>query len=171
MNTKLITALRVAAHVLEDGSFPYTWEARAQCNCGVLFCALKGVSPQQLASLSGGLDKGTWSRLLGLRCPVSGVPTDALLVELQSYGLSLASIVALEWLNDPAVLARLPRPWWRRLLRRPVRLHYSNKAHAIAYMRAWADLLVEQGLQDRALGSVQGQTQHDHEHDRQHSPS
>lgn len=143
MNTKLITALRLTATALEEGTFAYNWDRLGSCNCGSLFCALSGRSANELYNVasarrlrSGPNDgTGTWSQLAGSYCPITGKTTDALFKELLGYGLTVKSIVDLEYLRDPAVLARLIPPR---------KLDYKSARDAAAYMRAWADLLVEQ---------------------------
>lgn len=178
MKTKLITALRTTASAIEAGTFNYDWTKLAQCNCGSLFCALTGKSaaelktkcPPQLSEKH----TGTWKQLAGLHCPITGMPTQELFKELLSYGLTPQDIVNLEYLEDPRVKARMnlqklegneppdplpptKRKWYQRLSRAVVaastpkpKLYYNNKNHVAAYMRAWADLLKEEGAMDAA---------------------
>ncbi len=144
MNTKLITALRVAANALDDGTFAYNWNYTSRCNCGVLVCALTGVSsiglierlPKFSKEWKGERD---WSTMVGLYCPISGKTTHELFAELEGYGLSAKTITQFEYLKDPAVLARAGR-----------KLDFHSAKDAALYMRTWADLLVEQGKDDTA---------------------
>lgn len=143
MNTKLITALRLTATALEQGTFNYDWKNLQQCNCGALFCALSGRSSAQLSAvtkpfhLSSDGGSGTWTQLVGYWCPITGMTTNKLFVELFGYGLTPLDITELEYLKNPAVLARVGR-----------KLDYRKAADAAAYMRAWAALLAEQGRGD-----------------------
>lgn len=182
MKTKLITALRTAASAIEAGTFNYRWDRTAQCNCGSLFCALTGKSAAELTvppALVKEKDYGpTWTVLVGQYCPITGMPTQALFKELFSYGLTQQDIVNLEYLNDPKVKARMnfhalvgnepppelpKRKWyqWRKpaTAQQKLKLYYNNKHHVAAYMRAWADLLQEEGAQDVATKTEQ----HTHE--------
>lgn len=168
MKTKLIDALRLAASALEAGRFYYDWNEPSCCNCGALFCALTGKSAAELhAEVPEGISEDlphTWEGLLGQYCPMSGLPTQKLFLELFSYGLTQEDVANLEYLRDDKVLARMNLsetvlermlvkwPWY--LLRKPklivkeksicVKPDHKNKEHVIAYMRAWADLLSEQ---------------------------
>jgi hypothetical protein len=173
MKTKLITALRTAATALEDGTFFYKWTKQSCCNCGVLFCALTGKSAAELDDEIPELIEGgnaTWKMLVGQHCPITGIPTQKLFRELLSYGLTQKDMVNLEYLSDSKVIARMKqeepirkepqaqRKWYQ--LRAPKlnaemkkdrdKLDYQNKKYVIAYMRAWADLLTEEGAMDVA---------------------
>lgn len=161
MKTKLITALRTTATALENGTFDYTWKYTSRCNCGSLFCSLTGKSAAELPvpqPLSG---KGaTWQTLVGQHCPITGLPTDKLFKELIGYGLTQQDIVNLEFMRDQKVLARMNidqlipppprRKWYQFKKTHGRRLNYDNKNHVAAYMRAWADLLTEEGNADVA---------------------
>lgn len=159
MTTKLITALRTTANALEHGTFFYRWDSTSNCNCGALFCALSGVSSSDLcaripSSLTG--TKASWTTLVGQHCPITGIPNQALFRELFEHGLTQRDIVNLEYLEDAQVVARIPandiiraskiRGWFKRKVRQ--KLDYENKAHVVLYMRAWADLLTEEGAMD-----------------------
>lgn len=159
MNTKLITALRMSANALEQGTIYYDWHKPYCCNCGVLFCALTGKSPVDLGAIrprpiAG--DSSTWQVLIGQYCPISGIPTHSLFKELFSYGLTQKDMVDLEFMRNPKVLARMkPRTEtvrrWRNLwapVEVPV-IRYDSKVDLISYMRAWADILTEDGRQDQ----------------------
>lgn len=147
MNTKLITALRLTANALEQGTFAYKWSHLAQCNCGALFCALSGRSPAQLSKAAKPLhltrDNGTgsWTELAGYWCPITGMTTQALFVELLGYGLTTLDITELEYLRNPEVLKRVGRG----------ALNYRSATDAAAYMRAWANLLVERAREEGKL--------------------
>jgi hypothetical protein len=60
-------------------------------------------------------------------------------------------MINLEFLRDPNVISRIPRKrvWYKLWLkRRP--LYYTEMRDVVLYMRAWADLLQEQGAMDTA---------------------
>lgn len=174
MKNKLITGLRTAANALEAGTFFYCWNNPSNCNCGVLFCALTGKSAAALEAprpdTIGEEEDGTWETLIGQHCPITGMPTQELFKELFGYGLTQQDMINLEYLRDPEVIARMnlvdhvretvqPRRRWYqlsapapvvRINNVTVRIDYKNKGHVIAYMRAWADLLVARGAEDVA---------------------
>jgi hypothetical protein len=177
MNTKLITALRTAANALESGMFQYSWANQAQCNCGSLFCALTGKAPadlkNQIPKCLNTSDNRTWTVLAGQYCPIAGIPTHELFKEVLSYGLTPQDIRDLEYLRNKAVVARMvitpetppprARGWWRLIVKKSpaptsVEISYTNPRHVAAYMRAWAELLQEQGAMD-VVSQSQGQEQ------------
>jgi len=129
--TKLITALRMTAKAIENKTFNYGFYRANTCNCGALVCALKGITPDDL-HIPGA---GYWSARVSKFCPISGIPTHELFRELIGYGLTPESIVHLENLSDPEVLARMPKLLfgYRR----------SSRKSVVLYMRTWADLLTE----------------------------
>jgi hypothetical protein len=159
MKTKLITALRTAATALENGTFAYDWCEPNRCNCGVVACALLGTSPAKLPVPKA--DKGdTWSDRVGYYCPITGMPENKFFATLHSYGLTPLDIVQLEYLSNPKVVERMNlraiktvRAGFLKLGRKqvevPVAVEYDEKAHLIAYLRAWAQILVEEGALDR----------------------
>lgn len=180
MKNKLITGLRVAASAIENRTFHYEWREQSSCNCGSLFCALTGKSAVELSHMipkSIRNTNATWETLAGQHCPITGMPTQKLFRELFGYGLILQDVVNLEYLRDPKVIARMnlsetvreeiqtKRKWYQREMPKPtaiiknvrVKLDHENKEHVIAYMRAWADLLVEEGALD-AAPVVQGES-------------
>jgi hypothetical protein len=144
MKTKLITALRTALKVLENGTFPYNWEHCSSCNCGVVFCALTGKSPRDLVSLipRGQTEKSTWIDRIGYHCPITGVPTNTFINGLFAAGLTLEDIKNLEFLSDPKVITKLKETGFTEKIKK------SDKQHVIAYLRAWVDVLIEEGKLD-----------------------
>lgn len=167
MKLRLITALRTTATALERGTFDYDWKYVARCNCGSLFCSLTGKSAADLPIPQpiGGKIGATWKTLVGQHCPITGMPTDKLLKELLGYGLTKQDIINLEFLSDPKVVARmnikgkrrirLERKWYQlprytTVEEAATKLDYNNKNRVIGYMRAWADLLTEEGKMDVA---------------------
>lgn len=153
MNTKLITALRTAAKALEEGTFRYDWNHMENCNCGVLVCALLGTSPSELVKLipPAPLDEdtaNTWKNAVGQFCPITGTPTHLLFKKLFSFGLTASDIVDLEYMENIRVLARMDfrHRRWRWFAK--IRSDYKDPAFVSAYLRAWADLLTEEGALD-----------------------
>lgn len=140
MKTKLITALRATATALETMSFHYDWKKRTSCNCGSLFCALTGKSQSELPlppePRKTILNQGpTWTESAGFYCPVTGKPNHELFVDLMGYGLLPCDIYNLEYLHDDKVLAKLGVK----------KLNHTDRLDVIRYMRAWADLLTNEG--------------------------
>lgn len=155
MRTKLITALRTAAKALDDGLFPYNWNRHAQCNCGVLFCALTNSSPESLDNrVPKTYDGSSWSKLTGLHCPIAGVPTNELFKEILSHGLLPGDIRDLEFLRNREVRERAGlkpiggiRGLWRKW-RGQYRYSYDEAGNVAKYMRAWADIIEENDRED-----------------------
>lgn len=178
MKTKLITALRTCANALENGTFAYEWRKPESCNCGVVACALMGKSVAEmkdmLLPMKRQVDTVTWGSLVGRFCPVTGTPENEVFRALIEAGMSQTDIVELEMLANKEVLKRIdlldvtveipetvtrsvlgiPCGTAKRMVRRPVG-HWIGKGNAIAYMRAWADLLTEQGAEDVAVPEPQ----------------
>jgi hypothetical protein len=171
MNNKLITALRTAAKALEEDRFDYDWTIHERCNCGVVICALKGVSAKQLRKLFNNISREdedkrmTWTDAVGRYCPITGSPTHTLFKELNSYGLTPKDIVELGNLSNPEVLAALAKTMKETRSRKvkegfifkrtrietetvPIVPQKEEKLHLVAYLRAWADLLTEKGALD-----------------------
>ncbi len=165
MKTKLITALRATAHALENGTFAYDWSKRSRCNCGALFCALTGMSATQLreklpSALPSGRDEMTWGNTIGHYCTITGIPTHDLLKDVMAHGLTHQDIVELENLTNPKVVERMIRDnrnglfaavqgghlFWK--VSETPDAERANQKHTAAYMRAWADIMTEEGAMD-----------------------
>lgn len=153
MKRKLITALRVAANALEQDTLHYDWEQNCSCNCGVLACAVMGVSERQLDAHIDFLkpNRGvTWTEWIGSVCPVTGKPNHTILNALFAAGMVARDIPELEYLDNPNVVEQVlnsrPRRWFG--LRAPKPLQEGCKEDVIDYMRAWADCLTEEGQLD-----------------------
>lgn len=168
MKTKLITALRVCAKALETRAFNYDWTEQHRCNIGILACYLTGLSAKQLEQKLAdffGEDSGegkTWTAYVGLVCPISGLPEDFILRTLMEVGMSASDISQLENMDDPEVLKRCNFGATTKTVRcgflglnsrkETVKRagEYDDQDDVAIYMRAWADMLVEQGSQDVA---------------------
>lgn len=135
---ELVCALRETAQRVAEGA-PYQWGHYGHCNCGHLAQTLTGRDPHELQRRATAT-KGEWRDQANEFCPTSGAPLDTVIQEMLSAGLSIDDIVALETLENPRVLERLPDG--RRHLRRNVR------EDLVLYLHLWADLLGE-SLQGR----------------------
>lgn len=171
MNTKLITALRTAANAVENKTFDYNWSLPSRCNCGVVACALLDKSSVELnamlqkAHINQTKDSNslTWQERVGIYCPITGVPNDTIFSQLFRFGLTQTDIVELENLSNADVLARLPnkyvketRPtfFWQREVEVKAKRERSNRDDLVAYLRAWADLLMERDAVDKVNEDV-----------------
>lgn len=131
---KLIHALHVTIESIRDGA-KYQWGHMGMCNCGHLAQALTSRSQREIHAAA--LRRaGDWGQQAVEYCPTSGMPIDAIITEMLDAGLTLDDIDYLERLNDPRVLATLPRE--RRWLRR------NDREDLLFYLEAWRALLSEQ---------------------------
>ena len=136
----LAAALRQTATRLRDGA-RYEWGHVGRCNCGHLVQTLTDRDDNAILR-SFKHDLTEWSELASDYCSITGHDVDDLFRALMAHGMSLDDIRHLEHLSDPRVLRRLP-PETRRSLRK------NERADAIAYMDAFADLLEQQNAVDR----------------------
>jgi hypothetical protein len=167
MNNKLITTLRQAAKALEDGTFDYNWTKMQACNCGVVAACVLGVSRDGLRDMLKELPSGyTWTKFVGHSCPVTGIPEDKVLSTLIKAGLTPNDIVELEGLENIDVVKRVQASGHTFISGKKVEkfglfkmrerevdngyIDYEHKGNLIAYLRGWADMLVEQGRDDVA---------------------
>ena len=127
----LVVALRATAARLEAGA-AYQWGHHGQCNCGHLAQTICGVGGGELHRFALERD-GDWETLANDHCPSSGHRIDDVIDRLVAAGLDTDDLRHLERLDDVRVLDRLPggRRW----------LAHNVRDDAIAYLRAWADLL------------------------------
>lgn len=163
MKAKLITALRLTANGIRNGTFPYKWTEQSSCNCGALFCTLTGKSPVEMHNMVPKViskTDPTWSIIAGQYCSVSGVPRHSLFKELFGYGLTLQDISDLEYLKNEKVIARVEagRSWFERLFN----LSHMNKEDVADYMTAWADILTEEDKLDSAPHKQEQPLEHEH---------
>ena len=128
---RLIQALQDTADRLET-DVAYSWGIWETAS-GYLTQTLTGLSGKVIheKALEAGAD---WGELVSPRCDTSGLEVDALVQTLLQEGLNLDDIGHLEDLSDPRVLRGVGEGFPRHLLR-------NERAHAVAYMRAWASLL------------------------------
>ncbi len=127
----LIQALRSTAARLSAGS-QYQWGHLGMCNCGHLVQTVCQIPPARIHEVALEGD-GDWEMLANAYCPTSGLAIDDIIGELVALGLTTDEIAHLEKLDDETVLAALPggHRWLAR----------NDRDDAIAYFRAWADLL------------------------------
>lgn len=163
MKTKLITALRLTASAIRNGTFPYKWTEQSSCNCGALFCTLTGKSPVEMTHLIPKAIKNTdptWSIIAGQYCGISGLPKHSLFRELFGYGLTMQDISDLEYLKNEKVVAAVAagRSWLAGLFA----LSHTDKKDVADYMTAWADILTEEGKLDSAPHKQEQPLEHEH---------
>nr|WP_294904075.1 hypothetical protein [uncultured Lacibacter sp.] len=133
-NIRLIEALRETATRLRNGVH-YAWGNHGACNCGNLTQVVTRLSKEEiLAHAHTGI--GEWTELAVDYCGITNAPAGLLITKLQEIGLTPSDIHNLEYLEDKAVLQRLPGGF--RWLKRNVR------EDVIVYFETFADLLEEQ---------------------------
>lgn len=135
-DVKVVQVLRQTAEKMSQGS-TYMWGHMGSCNCGHLAQEVTQLSKGQIHAYAM-QGSGDWNEQLNDYCETSQMPIDLVIFELLSFGFSLEDLKALEYVSNPAVLARLPLE--KRHLRRNVR------EDVVVYLLAWADLLEEQLL-------------------------
>ena len=143
-NIRLIEALRETAARLRNGAH-YAWGNHGACNCGNLTQVVTRLSKEEiLAYAHTGI--GEWTELAEDYCGITNAPAGLLITKLQEIGLTPSDIHNLEYLEDKAVLQRLPGGF--RWLQRNVR------EDVIVYFETFADLLEEQ-LADKITFTMQ----------------
>lgn len=143
-NIRLIEALRETAARLRNGA-NYAWGNHGACNCGNLTQVVTRLSKEEiLAYAHTGI--GEWTELAEDYCGITNAPAGLLITKLQEIGLTPSDIHNLEYLEDKAVLQRLPGGF--RWLQRNVR------EDVIVYFETFADLLEEQ-LADKITFTMQ----------------
>ena len=135
-NPALIAALRETARRLRNG-VPYAWGNHGTCNCGNLLQVITPLSKGEILRYAH-TGIGEWTELAESYCNVTDAPAGLLVSHLQEAGLTPSDIHNIEYLEDRAVLERLPGGF--RWLKRNVR------EDVVAYLEVFADLLEEQWL-------------------------
>jgi hypothetical protein len=130
----LIRALRTAAFKMQNSSL-YQWGHMGSCNCGFLAQEITHFDKEEIhrRAMTGA---GDWSEQLRDYCPTSGLPMDEMISMLLEFGFDRDDLAHLERLSDPSVLSMMPAA--------AVPLCFNQQAHAVRYMRVWADLLEDQ---------------------------
>lgn len=130
---ELIAALRTTAARL-SGSVAYQWGHMGECNCGHLVQTVTGLGKAEIHRAA--MDReGDWQQQAVEYCPSSGRRMDDILTALLELGMGPTDVAQLEWLSDPAVLARVAPAHGP--------LRRNERAHVVLYMCALADLLEE----------------------------
>lgn len=135
-NLELIAALRETAARLKNGAH-YAWGNHGACNCGNLMQVVGNMTKEEILRYAH-TGIGEWTELAEDYCPVTDAPWGLLISKLQQIGLTPSDIHNLEYLEDRAVLERLPGGF--RWLRRNVR------EDVILYFETFASMLEEQLL-------------------------
>lgn len=135
--TALIRSLRDTANRLAAGA-DYQWGHMGACNCGHLAQTVTRL-PRHAIHRSAMVREGDWEVQEREYCPESGLLIDEIIGALLQIGLEPGDIRDLERLSNPAVVAALPGG--------PRQLSRNRRDDAVAYLRAWADLLeAERGV-------------------------
>lgn len=131
---ELIQALRETATRLKNGSH-YAWGHHGACNCGNLAQVVTNLSEGEILRYAhAGI--GEWTELAQEFCPVTQLPINMLISQLEAIGLTPTDIHHIEYLTDREVLNHLEGGF--RWLKR------NKREDAIAYFNAFANLLEEQ---------------------------
>jgi len=127
-NLTLIGALRQAAQKLRDGA-PYAWGDHGSCNCGHVLQVVTHLSREEiLRHARTGI--GEWTEIAEDYCGVTDAPVTLLMSKLEAIGLTPTDIHCLEYLQDRAVLDRLPGGfrWLQKNVREDVILYFETLA-------------------------------------------
>lgn len=130
-NLPLIQALRQTAQNLRAGA-TYAWGNHGACNCGNLLqvvCEIPREEIQRFAQTG----IGEWTELAEDYCGVSGAPLHLMLSRLESIGLTPSDIHNLEYLDNRAVLERLPGGfrWLTKNVREDVVVYFETFAEML----------------------------------------
>lgn len=130
----LIDALRDAAHRLQNGAM-YAWGHHGCCNCGHVLQSITGQTPEAILQTAH-TGVGEWTQIAEEYCGTTNLQAYQLMHRLEQAGLSPTDIHHIEYLNDRAVLEKLPGGF--RWLRR------NEKSDVIVYLNTFADILEDQ---------------------------
>jgi hypothetical protein len=130
----LIDALRKTAGNLQNGSY-HSWGHHGACNCGNLVQTITPFTQDEILRYAHEA-AGEWTELAQEFCPITNAPINLILAKLTQIGLTPTDIHHIEYLSDRAVLENLEGGF--RWLKR------NNKADAVAYFNAFANLLEKQ---------------------------
>jgi hypothetical protein len=145
-NQFLIAALRETAQRLRNGA-PYAWGHHGQCNCGNLAQVVTPFTDGEIMQYAH-TGVGEWTELAQDFCDITGAPFELVLHKLLDLGLTPTDLHHLEYLDDKAVLRFLPGGF--RWLKR------NQRADAIAYFDAFADMLENQLLDQAVRTAMNG---------------
>ncbi|MDE3235534.1 MAG: hypothetical protein KGO81_06225 [Bacteroidota bacterium] len=128
---ELIDALRKTATQLKNGA-AYAWGNHGSCNCGNLLQVVTRLSKEEILSYAH-TGFGEWTELAEEYCGVTDAPVSLLLFKLQQIGLTPTDIHHLEYLDDRAVLEKLPGGfrWLKRNIREDVIVYFETFAQLL----------------------------------------
>ena len=142
-NLKIVNALRKTAHQLETGN-RYEWGHMGSCNCGNLAQTVTSFSRAEIQKFA--LEKrGDWSEQLIDYCPTSGYPMDLVIQKMVDFGFTRQDLNHLEWLSDQNILNKMGVSFLNRNL----------KNDTISYLKAWANLMEDQIIDNIVLPSIE----------------
>ena len=147
-NLTLIGALRQAATNLREGAH-YAWGHHGACNCGHVLQVVTHLTKEEILKYAH-TGIGEWTELAEEYCGVTNAPAYMLVGKLEAIGLTPTDIHCLEYLQDRAVLERLPGGF--RWLQKNVR------EDVIVYFETLADMLEEQLLPHIPVPEVEALT-------------
>lgn len=129
---ELVSALRQTASRLREGS-SFAWGHMGSCICGHLAQTVTDLPAAEIHRRA--MERhGDWGQQSVDHCPASGLAIDHVIERMLALGLTLSDIRQLEQLGDARVLRRVPAKWLRR----------QDRAHAVQYMEAFAEMLEEE---------------------------
>ena len=134
----LVEALREAARRLRNGAH-YAWGHHGACNCGQLLQVITDLDEKEILTRAH-TGPGEWTEIAEEACSLTGAPVNFLVSILQAAGLTPTDIHNIEYLDNKAILNRLPGGfrWLKRNLKQDV----------IDYFEAFAFFLEEQLLKE-----------------------
>jgi len=151
----LAVHLRAAAKHIQDRPGDYKWVSSASCNCGILAqhvhnCDRNGVwnliTKSNMLHEAAKVEKGRngpWARR-GYYCAQTGVKISELMRKLLDAGMTGLDFPNLEALADPVIMKIIG-------LKEVKLYNYTNPAHVISYMLAWASLIEANHAQPKEL--------------------
>lgn len=118
----LINGLKKVVHALKTDTIHYSWKHQDSCNCGVIAQVLLNKSKNDLSNsifdntffnedefkkyFAVKEAEFTWKNAVKVHCPITGKPMHEVFKQLFERGLSKEDIVHLEYLENPAILAK-----------------------------------------------------------------
>lgn len=137
----LIEALRATADRLADGA-SYRWTHMGNCNCGHLAQTVTRLDPGEIHRRAM-MRPGDWTEQVRDHCGISGLPFDQVVASLLELGLNTNDLADLESLRNPRIRSRVRQD---RGARPGTEISHRHRDDVVDYLRAWADLLEEQAL-------------------------
>jgi len=135
-NIRLVETLREAAGNLRNGA-QYAWGHHGSCNCGHILQVVTHLTKKEILEYAQST-RGEWTEIAEDYCGVTNTPADLLVSNLEKLGLTPTDIHNMEYLEDRAVLEKLPGGF--RWLKRNV------KEDVIVYFETMAEMLEEELL-------------------------